>query len=185
MNLYDLVMSPLEKKFLHRVRCQCIPLAKGNVLEIGIGTGANFPYYKPSQITSFTGVDLKLSKQLQCQSLSNCRFKQASINHLPFADHSFDTVVATLVLCSVQHQSHSLSEIKRVLKPGGRYIFIEHILPENKKLAAFFQKINKPWSIVSHGCQLNCQTNQAIARHFSHVKTSSVANGVFYFGIAK
>src|SRR5207245_941106 len=92
--------------------------------------------------------------------------RQASAEALPFEDASFDTVVGSLVLCSVEDQDRALAEIRRVLKPGGRYLFLEHVRSDNPKLARKQDKLEGIWGIVAFGCHPNRDTFPRIAAAF-------------------
>ena len=164
MNLYDFLMWPLEKFLLANIRKSLISNSSGNVLELGIGTGVNLPYYDPSQISALTGLDIKLTKKILNKSRNSIALFQGSAEKLPFPDGSFDTVVATLLLCSVKDFNKAICEIKRVLKENGTYIFIEHIEPEKKALAVIFNTLNKIWPVLINGCNLNRKTDIAIQK---------------------
>ncbi len=153
MNLYDVCMKPIENRWLKKIREKSIPKAMGTVLEIGFGTGANYPFYDFSKVEKIVAVDIK-NHTLSGQ---NVEFVEASIESLPFQDNCFDTVVASLVLCSVEHQDIALKEIKRVLKPKGCYIFMEHVRPKDTQ-GRIFDTVNVIWKAFSRGCQINKNT---------------------------
>lgn len=184
MNFYDVLMSPLEIRVLKALRRKCVAHAKGHVLEIGIGTGANFPYYRQKQIASFTGMDVALAKALAGKG-NGKKFVTGTAEQLPFSDASFDTVVATLVLCSVQNLQKSITEIKRVLKPGGHFVFIEHILPHGPHLAAAFTAVNRPWAALAGGCNLTRTTDSLLQQAFPQNITAYAAKSILCYGIAK
>lgn len=147
MNGYDLMMKPLEKHALHGLRQKYIGQAKGKVLEIGAGTGVNLKYYK--------NVDLTLTDQTKSKVLSNdYNFLACQVEALPFNEHSFDTVVSTLVFCTADVK-RGLEEILRVLKPGGRLIFIEHVLPKENPSRTLFNVLTPVWKRLASGCHLN------------------------------
>ncbi len=156
---YDAFMSYFEKKELGTQRQALMPSATGSVLEIGSGTGVNLKYYDLSRIDSLTLTDFKLNPVLsdQVKTLNHdyISIKSASVESLPFEDNSFDTVVVTLVFCSVYNVSNGLSEIKRVLKNDGKFIFIEHVLPEKQPLKEIFNKVTPLWKVLASNCHLN------------------------------
>jgi len=90
------------------------------------------------------------------------RFVEASAERLPFEAGEFDTVVCTLVLCSVDDQARALAEIRRVLKPGGRFLFIEHIRSDDPKLARWQDRLERPWKLMVGGCHPNRPTLERI-----------------------
>ncbi|MGL4668796.1 MAG: class I SAM-dependent methyltransferase [Saezia sp.] len=183
MNIYDLVMKPVEAFILHEVRTELISLAEKDVLEIGIGTGVNLPYYDGNKVSSITGLDQEFAKALEAQQREHFNFVIGDIEKLPFATASFDTVVVTLVLCTVDLEK-SLQEIKRVLKPGGTFIFIEHIRPHGKLAGHISDKLNRVWPKIAHGCNVNRRTDIILQEnHFSEI--SIRYKGIFCYGHAK
>jgi SAM-dependent methyltransferase len=104
----------------------------------------------------------------------------------PFPDGAFDTVVATLLFCSVECPPCGLDEIARVLAPGGRYLFLEHVRPEHPRLARFFDSINPLWNGVSRGCNLNRDTIREMEiAGFTLARKRQDRNGVFVWGEAR
>ena len=185
MNLYDIIMSPLETLILHDIRSEIIPLAQDNVLEVGIGTGANITYYDYSKISSLTGLDCKYSPELERHAGKKIHFSPGIIEKMPFATDSFDCVVATLILCTVDLEK-SLQEIKRILKPGGMFIFIEHVRPSGKLAGAVFDALNKVWPRMAHGCNLNRETDVELGKSgFSNIHIKKKYNGIFCYGSAQ
>ncbi|NPA53769.1 MAG: class I SAM-dependent methyltransferase [Aquificae bacterium] len=148
-----------------------------NVLEIGAGTGTNLPYYKEG--TNLTVIEP--SKDMLSYFLKkadkyplNIRVKEGFAENLPFEDNSFDGVVSTLVLCSVQSPVKVVEEIRRVLKPGGVFIFIEHIKAPKEGLISKTQDIlYKGWKWLFEGCDLKRETGKLIKAFFpqSEIKT--------------
>lgn len=149
---------------------------KGKVLEIGPGTGINLNYYQKS--IEWRG--LEPNKELH--NLLREKIKESSIKaniiecraeKIPLIDNSVDFVVSTLVLCSVDDQIKALSEIKRVLKKGGKFLFIEHVADKPGTLRRFLQNIapHTPWKLFSDNCRPNRETwNNIRAQGFSNVK---------------
>jgi ubiquinone/menaquinone biosynthesis C-methylase UbiE len=161
--VYDRMSRKSEEAGLGDVRKNLLGDAEGRVLEIGTGTGSNFAYY--------TGVDSLVLTEPEPAMLRRLRDKareqapqaeivQAPAEDLPFDDASFDTVVSTLVLCGVD-QKRSLAEVRRVLRPGGRLLFIEHVRSDDPALARFQDRMNRLNRFLV-GCECNRQTLSAI-----------------------
>ncbi len=184
--LYDTFMAPLEKRWLTKLRFQLIAQASGQVLEIGFGTGANLRHYDQNSVRSLTTLDPEVQKTIPKPSGIEFRMVAGHAEKLPFDDGSFDTVVETLVLCSVSDIRTCLMEVRRVLRPGGRFIFLDHVLPENKALSVVFQGINVIWPHLVHGCNLNRRPHLLIeACGFSILESGTCANAVFRYGVAE
>lgn len=185
MEFYDIVMSPLETFLLKEIRNKVIPNANGNVLEIGIGTGANLKYYDYTKVSKLTGLDVKLTNSIKQKASDKFVLVENCAQTLPFADNSFDTVVATLVFCSVDDQNKGFNEIKRVLKDNGKFIFVEHIQSDSKKIAKIFDKCNNVWTKIANGCNLNRDTISAIKESGLDILWVEKSNkGIFCYGIA-
>lgn len=183
MNFYDLAMSPIEFMFLNKMRKNIITQANGNVLEIGFGTGANVEIYQSPKIKSLTAIDIKFSKATLNKFKDKVRLIEAGAEDIPFKDNSFDTIVSTIALCSVEDLDQSIKEIRRVLKNGGQYLFVEHVLPENKYIARVFHKLNKPWSQHMGGCNINRETVTKLLEHGFILKEKHMKNlKVFTYG---
>lgn len=181
MNFYDVFMTPIEGLFLNRIRKQLIKKATGDVLEIGFGTGVNIKHLSVSNLTSFTGLDTQENTYF-LDKYPKLNLVQGYAENLPFNDHSFDTVIVTLVLCSVSDVEQSLREIKRVLKPGGRYLFMEHILPKPSVVAHSFHTLNPLWHKHS-GCNINRDTAKDIQKYFSIQNGIQESGGIFIYGV--
>ncbi len=141
-------------------RAELLQEAKGKVLEVGVGTGANLGQY-PSHV-EVTGIDfspnmLAFAKKRATQLKTNVQLIKMDAQHLEFADHSFDTVVSTCVFCSVPDPLAGLREIHRVLKPGGRLLMIEHMLSDHAFLAFTLQILN-PLTVRMTGANVNRKT---------------------------
>ncbi|KAL9421208.1 hypothetical protein AB3S75_038720 [Citrus x aurantiifolia] len=142
------------------------------VLEIGIGTGPNLKYYAADTDVQVLGVDpnRKMEKYAQTAAvaaglpLTNFKFLQAVGEAIPVSDASVDAVVGTLVLCSVKDVDMTLQEVRRVLKPGGIYLFVEHVAAKDGTFLKFLQNVVDPLQqIVSDGCHLTRQTGNNIS----------------------
>ncbi len=137
-----------------------VPQARGRVLEIGMGTGRNLPFYDRSQITQLVGVD----PALQMHRLAQRRSARAGIavelvglsaERLPLPGDHFDTVVCTYTLCSIPDPLAALAEVRRVLKPGGRFLFCEHGRAPDPALARWQARIQPCWTPLAGGCHLD------------------------------
>lgn len=164
--VYDRIMASAERSFMRRIREEIVGGAAGHVLEVGAGTGASFPYYgqRVDRIIA-TEPDPFMLRKAERRALEAGRpieLKQAPAEELPFADSTFDTVVSTLVLCSVQDPIRSLAEIRRVLKAEGQFRFFEHVRYEYA-FGAFWQDLITPlWRWLGAGCHPNRDTARAI-----------------------
>lgn len=161
---YDASMKEIEKVSFSCWRSDLLSYVRGDVLEIGSGTGVNLSHY-PKSINSLvlTEPDTHMLKLLnenikQCQ-LDNICTNNFAADNLKFSDNSFDSVVSTLVLCSVASPESTLKEIKRVLKPGGKLYFIEHVLAVDKPQLIRWQKFFQPfWKHMCGNCHLTRDT---------------------------
>src|SRR5690242_4241691 len=126
-----LIDVAMRNKETARLRAAWIPLARGEVLEVGIGSGLNLPFYSPD-VQHVYGVEPSIELQRMAQKRTAGRpfaiefLRQSAEERLPLADESIDTAVVTWTLCSIPDPSKALREMKRVLKRGGRLIFVEH-----------------------------------------------------------
>ncbi len=170
--IYDLLGGPIEKKPLIREqRRKLLAAADGRVLEVGAGTGFNLPHY-PAAIHDLTITDamdgmLRRAERRAANTGRHVTATKASVDELPFEDGSFDTVVASLLLCSVDDQSRALAEIRRVLRPGGRYLFLEHVRSTDPKIAHSQDRYEGLWGKVAMGCHPNRETLPRIESAFA------------------
>jgi ubiquinone/menaquinone biosynthesis C-methylase UbiE len=143
---YDRQMRSTERAGLADMRKGLLANATGDVLEIGGGTGGNLGYYGPAVGSLVvTEPEVAMVKRLQAhvrEQRPGTTVLRAPAEDLPFEDDSFDTVVSTLVLCGVDDQPRSLREIRRVLRPTGKFLFLEHVRSEDPKLAKHQDKMN-------------------------------------------
>lgn len=187
--IFNLFMLPFEKISLHKRRQEIITKANGKVLEIGSGGGVNFNYYDSKKIESLDVLDLKFNKFIMNHKLNkemNINYITANAEKLPFADKSFDTVVATLIFCSINNPNNALKEIHRVLKDDGQLIFIEHVLPHDKFCKDLANFLNGTWKKIAK-CNINCDTYKNIENaNFKISNYDKFGNKVFVFikGIA-
>jgi len=178
-------MKPLESMGIRKARKILVKRAHGQVLEIGAGTGANLPFYNMDEIEKLVVTDQKIGKHLK-STHENVEFIEADATNLPFEDNSFDVVVHTLVFCSVTDVHQGLEEIKRVLKPNGTLLFIEHVIPQKKGMRRLFSGVNPLWKKFSQGCSLTKDFKVSLEEsHFDLLKQGVFLNTVFYYGIAQ
>ncbi|HLC99228.1 MAG TPA: class I SAM-dependent methyltransferase [Candidatus Nanoarchaeia archaeon] len=165
--LYDIFELPLEKIWFSRWRKKYISPLKGRILEVGIGTGKNIPYY--SQYANVTGIDFsrkmleRAEKRLERSGKKNIELKLMDAEKLEFEDNSFDYVVTSCVFCSVPDPVKGLKEIKRVLRPSGKLVMIEHVLSSNKAIA-FIEKLHNPIMRFLTGTEINRDTKKNIQK---------------------
>lgn len=139
--------------------------ASGRVLEVGSGTGANLPYYGPG-VESLTVTEpepamLRRLEQRVREQAPKAKVVRAPAEQLPFEDDTFDVAVSTLVLCGVDDQARALGELRRVLRPGGRLIFIEHVRSDKPGLARWQDRLNGLNKFVAC-CDCNRRTLDSI-----------------------
>lgn len=183
---YDVLMVPLEKRGIRKYRKELFKNAKGKILEVGSGTGVNVDFYSKEQLKNLTFSDKRISKHLLRKTNSCCDIRALDVQSLPFEDNSFDTVVHTLVFCSVQDPLTGLKEIRRILKDDGVLIFIEHVLPSKKSARRIFRVINPFWKIIASGCNLTREYEKDLIRAGFEIRTlNKFMNDVFIAGIAK
>jgi ubiquinone/menaquinone biosynthesis C-methylase UbiE len=165
--VYDRGLKAAEDAGLREMRRELLTGARGRVLEIGAGTGANLALY-PDAVESLTMVepDPHMTKRLREKLAASGRTAEvveAPAERLPFEDASFDTAVATLVLCTVSDPTAAVAELARVLKPGGELLFIEHVRAEDPGLARWQDRWERPWKFLADGCRCNRDTVATLA----------------------
>jgi len=161
--VYDRMLRKSEEAGLGATRKSLLADAEGRVLEIGGGTGANLRYYDGLDSLVVTDPEPAMLRRLRDrvrEQATQAEVVQAPAEDLPFQDASFDTVVSTLVLCGVD-QERSLGEVRRVLRPGGRLLFLEHVRSDDPALARFQDRMNRLNRFLV-GCECNRQTVTAI-----------------------
>jgi ubiquinone/menaquinone biosynthesis C-methylase UbiE len=160
--MYDHMCASVEKGGLRAHREALIGEASGDVLEIGGGTGANLPFYGDGVTTlTITEPEKPMARRLERrieETSSLAKLLRAPAEDLPFEDGSFDVAVSTLVLCTVDDQPRALRELRRVLRPGGRLLFIEHVRSDDPKLARWQDRMLPLNVRVGHGCHCNRPT---------------------------
>ena len=179
-------------------RDKIVPLAKGVVLDIGIGSGLNIPFYNKSNIDCLYGLDpseelLKIAKSVAKKNELKVEFLECGAEAIPLPDQSIDTVLVTYTMCTIPDIKLSNSEIMRVLKPEGQLLFCEHGLAPDKNIAKWQRRINPIWSKIAGGCNLNRDIPKLITS--SGFKISNMEEmylpstpkfaGYNYWGVAK
>lgn len=176
-------------------RQEVLAQVQGEVLEIGFGTGLNLPYY-PKQIQKITTVDVNPG----VNQLAQKRIQESSMTvdnrvlngeHLPMADSTFDSVVSTWTLCSIANVDQAILEIYRVLKPGGRFFFIEHGLSKDPGVRIWQHRLNPIQKVIGDGCHLDRDIQSLVKKQFQDVKVEQFdmehapkTHGHLYRGVA-
>lgn len=139
-------------------RKQLLPQASGRVLEIGMGTGRNLPYYRREQLKCLCGIDPGMHPKAQRRAKRagiEVTAMPLSAERIPVDDHSFDCVVSTFTLCTIPDAAMALKEVHRVLAPGGRLLFLEHGAAPDANVRRWQDRITPIWKICAGGCHLN------------------------------
>jgi ubiquinone/menaquinone biosynthesis C-methylase UbiE len=164
---YDRLNGIAERRWLGSLRDRLVADLGGQVLEIGAGTGANLPYYRSAELLIAAEPDPAMRRRLTGrldQAKVPVRIDTASAEDLPYGDAGFDAVVSTLVLCSVADLDQALTQIRRVLKPTGRFVFCEHV--RDTGVRGRIQDLATPlWSRLAAGCHLDRDIAAAVARN--------------------
>ena len=141
-------------------RNKIVPLAKGKVLEIGIGSGLNMPYYEGSSVEKVIGLDP--SEELNEIALKKAKDTKLNIDfilngaeEISLPNNSIDTVLVTYTLCTIPQVSEALNEMKRVLKDDGMFLFCEHGIAPDKNIVNWQNRINPLWGKLFGGCNIN------------------------------
>ena len=143
-----------------RMRRRMVPLAEGIVVEVGFGSGLNLPYYDAARVKQLVGVDPDGAMMaLAGRQIVSLPFAveclQACGESMPLTDNFCDTVVVTYAFCTIPQPQAALTEIRRILKPTGRLIFIEHGQAEEPRCRRWQERLNRPWRWLAGGCHLN------------------------------
>lgn len=164
--LYDPFVAWGERAGLGALRADLLRRAAGRTVEVGGGTGLNLRHY-PGDLAELILTEpdaamlARLNRKLR-DAPGRARALGASAEQLPFPDGSVDTVVTTLVLCTVETPDRALREIVRVLRPGGRLLFLEHVRSDSPRLARWQDRFERPWHGFAEGCYCNRATADAI-----------------------
>lgn len=164
--LYDRMVAPMEREVFGPRRAALLAEVTGHVLDVGAGTGANLDHFRAASRVTAAEPDRAMRRRLAdkaARSVLRVEISDAEAEHLPFPDASFDAVVCTLVLCTVEDPERALSEACRVLVPGGRLIVLEHVRGDGS-LARWQDRVTPLWRIAAAGCHPNRDTRSAIER---------------------
>ena len=166
--MYDWFLKASEEAGLTDMRRELLATASGDVIDIGAGTGVNLELF-PTSLTRLVMAEPSehMAKRLRSKVEDSGRIAEvveAPAEKLPFPNASFDVAVFTLVLCTVDDPDASLAEAARVLRPGGRMLFLEHVRSESEKTARWQDRFERPWHFFAAGCHPNRDTAGAIRR---------------------
>ncbi|MFD1361055.1 class I SAM-dependent methyltransferase [Lentibacillus salinarum] len=180
--LYDTVMKPLERRKFKQIRTKLVEQATGRVLEIGSGTGANFPHY--SNAVSVEAIEpnpvmRERSYKNRLESAAPIQVWSAHAEELPFQDNTFDSIVATLVFCTIPDPLQALEEIRRVAKPGAAILLFEHVRVNQAVMEKAQDILTPVWKHLCDGCHLNRDTLATVKQ--AGIRISSVES--FYKGV--
>lgn len=165
-SIYDRMLAESEEAGMRDRRMALLARASGRTLELGAGTGLNLEHY-PAAVTElvltepFEPMARRLRERVR-DAGSDAEVIEAPASTLPLPDASFDTAIATLMLCSVDDVPATLAEIERVLRPGGQLLFAEHVRSEEPSLARWQDRLEGSWKFVGHGCRCNRDTVASI-----------------------
>jgi SAM-dependent methyltransferase len=167
---YDRLLARTEQSGLGEMRRELLAEASGRTLELGAGTGHNLPFYtdRVSELV-LSEPDPHMARRLREQLESDppapprVEVIEAPAEDLPFDDGSFDTVVSTLVFCTVEDPRRALLEARRLLVEGGALLFLEHVRSANRRLAWWQDRLERPWGFFAGGCHPNRPTEQTLA----------------------
>ena len=166
-------MSFYEKYILPRfLNCACasepityqrkkvVPLAEGKILEVGIGSGLNLPFYNKSKIEEIWGIDPSeelnaMAKKVAIKEDINVNFITSSAEDIPFPNDYFDTVLITYTMCTIPSVLQANKEIRRVLKHNGKMIFCEHGVSPDENIKKWQKRLNSIWGKIAGGCNIN------------------------------
>lgn len=190
--LYDRALKSSEENGLGAMRAQLLAEARGRVIEIGAGTGVNVDLYGDAvEDLTLVEPDAHMAARLRARLEAGegahggetagagsgagphapKHLVEAPAEALPFADDTFDTAVATLVLCTIPDPVAAIGELARVLKPGGRLLFIEHVRSRHPDLARWQDRLEKPWRFLGDGCHCNRDTEATLAASAFKIET--------------
>lgn len=189
----ELVMT---QKAFRPLRREALAPVRGRILEIGFGTGVNLHHY-PGHVRELIGVDsnpgvARRAQRRAAEAGINVEHHPLSAESLPFADGSFDWVVSTFTLCSIADVQAALAEVRRVLKPGGGFVFLEHGLSPDPGVARWQRRLEPLWKPLADGCHLTrdataevCAAGFEVARvRNQYLKDAPSIAGYLYLGLA-
>jgi len=173
MNFYDKYILPsflncaCGSKPIKHQRNKVVPMAEGVVLEVGIGSGLNIPYYDSSKVNRVIGLDPSeelnaMAKKVAADKGLEVEFILSGAESIPLPDDHVDTVLVTYTMCTIPDALSANKEMRRVLKPGGKLIFCEHGLAPDAGVAKWQARIDPYWGKIAGGCHLNRDIPQLI-----------------------
>ena len=204
MNFYEKYILPLlihwscSTKQIMNQRKKVVPIAKGTVLEIGIGTGLNLPFYNLNNINKIIG--LEPSKKMHFKAKEAAKINNINLElidlyaeDIPLEENSVDTIVITYTLCSINKIGDALKEFRRVLKSDGTFIFCEHGKSPDENVLKWQNRINPYWKQIAGGCNLNKNIPEILKQNefeIENLKTMYLPStpkifGYNYWGTAK
>ncbi|MDG2061707.1 MAG: class I SAM-dependent methyltransferase [SAR86 cluster bacterium] len=166
MKIYEKYVLPKLLNFtcglkpMRHQREKVVPLAKGEILEIGIGSGLNIPFYKTSGVKRIWGLDPSeelnvMAKKVADQSDLEVKFLLSGAEQIPLPSNSIDTILITYTLCTIPEVEAAVKEMNRVLRPEGELIFCEHGRSPDENILKWQDKINPYWNVIGGGCNVN------------------------------
>ena len=165
--LPKLVRLGCSNEKVEELRGRIVPQAEGSVFELGCGGGMNQPFYDAARVTGFAGIDPNGALLADARKAAQAKGWEADIREgkgeaIPFADESFDTVVCTYTMCSVDDQAQVLREMRRILRPGGKLLFLEHGRAPDPGPAKWQRRIEPVWKRVMGNCHLTRPVAEAV-----------------------
>lgn len=176
---YDRFVARSERAGLADQRRRLLAQARGRTLEIATGTGLNLTHY-PAAVTELVLTEpyqpmAALLRDKVARTRRNARIVEASGENLPFPDESFDTVVGTMILCTAADPQRLLTEVARVMRPGGQYLFLEHVRNDDPHIARRQDRVQPLWYLFGNGC--HCNRDSVAALHHSPLLVEEVDEG--------
>jgi ubiquinone/menaquinone biosynthesis C-methylase UbiE len=165
MGFYSDVILPrlcdlsMRNRLLLPIRERVIGAAEGRVLEIGVGSGRNLPFYRPP-VREVLALEpaaklVTMARNASRGTIMPVSFLEASAEAIPLEGHSVDTIVTTWTMCSIPHADTALAEIRRVLRPGGKLLFVEHGRAPDESVRRWQDRLTPAWRRIAGGCHLN------------------------------
>ena len=182
MGLYDKYILPsflncaCGSKPINYQRQKVVPCAEGIILEVGIGSGLNIPFYDRAKVKKLIGLDPSAELNAMAQKMANkhdleVQFLLSGAEDIPLPDQHVDTVLVTYTMCTIPDALTANKEMLRVLKPGGKMIFCEHGLAPDAKVSKWQSRIDPLWGKIAGGCHLNRDIPELIRSAGFHIQT--------------